>query len=234
MLVTNHPLAAPAAALLFTLGAVAIGSLMPTASVLVWMAEEGPVERWTLMLYFLAALGVCGDRERLQAPVWLALATLIVAAAGRELDWHKAFTEVSIMKLSYYLGAAAWSQKLAALAMVVPTLLAALYLCRRFAGPLWRGARQRHPLALTALTFLVVLAAAKLVDRSLVLLNEDWGLRTGAAARALQLAVEEVLELGLPALVLLGLVQLRKLPVTAPVEPEGGLRGAASGLPEAF
>lgn len=214
----THPLVAPASAAVLTLGAVAVGSLMPTASVLELMSEEGPVERCTLMLYFLAGLGVCGDRERLRAPVWVALVTLLVAAAGRELDWHKAFTEVSIMKLSYYLGAAPWSQKLAALAMVIPTLLAALYLCRRFAGPLWRGVRQRHPLALTALTFLAVMVASKLVDRSLVILAEDWGLRSSAAVRALQLAVEEVLEFGLPALVLLGLVQLRTLAGALPLE----------------
>jgi hypothetical protein len=212
LLFLNHPLAAPGVAALVALVAGGLGLLLPTSVVLVWMEEHGPVERWTLMLYFLAALGVCGDRERLKAPAWLAIVTLLVAAVGRELDWHKSFTEVSIFKVGYYLGAAPVPHKLAALATLLPVGLSGIWLAWRFAPPLWRGLRRGHPPAWTVLTLLVVLALCKLADRSLGVLSEDFGVRSSGQARALQLSLEESLELALPALVLLWLVQGRAVP----------------------
>ncbi|RYF42006.1 MAG: hypothetical protein EOO25_08090 [Comamonadaceae bacterium] len=196
-------------AVVVLLASLVLGSLASPADVVDWTAEEGFIERSTLMLYFLAALAVAGDRERLHAPVWIALAALLAAAAGRELDWHKTFTGTSMLKLSYYLGEAPLRHKLAALAILACLVAAAAYLALRFARSTWRGLRARDAAAVTAATFLACMVISKLVDRSLTVLAQDWHLSISAQARSLQLAVEELMELELPALVLLGLVQLR-------------------------
>lgn len=205
----RHPLLAPAIAVLVALASIALGTLATPATVVAWTAEEGFIERSTVILYFFAGLAVAGDREQLRPPVWLAAAALLAAAAARELDWHKAFTGGSVLKLSYYLGPAPLRHKLVALAILACVGMAAAYLARRFARAVWQGLRARDAVAFTAATFFVCLVVSKITDRSLTVLEQDWHLNFSAHARALQLAIEELLELELPVLVLLGLVQLR-------------------------
>ncbi|RYF40460.1 MAG: hypothetical protein EOO25_12550 [Comamonadaceae bacterium] len=200
---------APMIAVAVLLASLVLGSLASPPDVMDWTAEEGLIERSTVMLYFFAALVVAADRQRLHAPVWIALAALLVAAAARELDWHKAFTGTSILKLSYYFSDAPLRHKLAALAVVACLVAAAAYLALRFARGTWRALRARDAAAITAVTFLACMVISKLVDRSLNVLAQDWQLSISAQARSLQLAIEELMELELPLLVLLGLVQLR-------------------------
>ena len=207
----RHPLLAPAIAVLAALASIALGILAAPADVVAWTAEEGFIERSTVMLYFFAGLAVAGDREQLRPPVWIAVVALLTAAAARELDWHKAFTGGSILKLSYYFGAAPLRHKLVALAVLACVGLAAAYLARRFARAVWRGLRAHDAVAFTAVTVFACLVISKITDRSLTVLAQDWHVSISAQARALQLAIEELMELELPALVLLGLVQLRLL-----------------------
>lgn len=206
-----HPLLAPAIAVLVVLASIAFGLLATPAEVVAWTAEEGFIERSTVVMYFFAGLAVAGDREQLRPPVWIAAATLLAAAAGRELDWHKAFTGGSFLKLSYFIGPAPLQHKLVALGVLACIGAAAAYLARRFARTIWQGLRTRDGVAFTAATFLACLVVSKITDRSLTVLEQDWHLSFSAHARALQLAIEELMELELPALVLLGLVQLRLL-----------------------
>src|SRR5690606_27324264 len=129
---------------------------------------------------------------------------------ARELDLHKAFTGTSVLKVSFYLGPAPLAHKLVALGAVGVVLAAVLYLLARHGRSVWRGLRQGHPAATTVAVFAATMVVAKIVDRSRMVLLEDFGVALGSSATALFIALEEALELGLPLLVLLGLLRHRR------------------------
>lgn len=143
--------------------------------------------------------------------VAVALATVMTAFGLRELDLHKAWTEISVLKLRFWIGAQPLAHKAAALAVLAPVVWALGWLARHRAAMLWRALRGRHPVAVTAAVFLVTLVLTKAVDRGVNILSDDLGVAVPARARALGLAFEEVLEMALALLVLLGLAQHRAL-----------------------
>ena len=59
------------------------------------------------------------------------------------------------------------------------------------------------------------MVVAKIIDRSRMVLLEDFGVAIGTSATALFIALEETLELGLPLIVLVGLLRHRR-PAPAP------------------
>lgn len=211
-----HASRRPYLSLLLVLGfaatALALWALLPPAQIMAVMSEEGPVEIASATLYFLTAVALWFVRGATM-PTRLALAMTIVLCAfgARELDLHKAWTGVSTLKVSFYLGAAPLHQKLLALAAVGPFAVAMLYLVWRHALPVLRGVRQRHPLAMTVVVFWGTLVLSKLIDRSQNVLLEDFGVQFGPSVTALRAAWEETLELSLAFVIWVGLLQHRGL-----------------------
>jgi hypothetical protein len=200
---------------LWPVGATLLAGLLtwlafPPEQVARVMSEEGPVERLTAATYLGCAIALWVWRDR-DAPsaTGAALATMMLAFSARELDWHKAFTGTSVLKLSWYAGPASVSAKAVALAVLVPVLLAGWYLLRRHARRVWRGWQQGEAMPSTVVLFLATLVVAKVIDRSVGILQDDHGVMVPVTLVALRSAVEEWLELALTLLVLLGLVQHR-------------------------
>jgi hypothetical protein len=190
------------------LAALATWLLLPATLVLDFMGETGPVERLTAAAYVMCALAIAwarlpGDDRRSV----LALCVVLLAFGARELDWHKAFTGASVLKLSWYGGTAPLAVKASAAAIVLAVAAAMVWLVLRHARPLWAGLRRQAPLAVTVLAFLVTLCVAKTLDRSVAILTEDFGVPVSLPWRALRSALEEWLELALSMLTLLGLAQ---------------------------
>lgn len=184
---------------------------LPVPVVLRWMKEGGPVEVGTLVLYLVLLACLCAFARRLPRGVWLASVVLTLGLAARELDLHKYFTDgMSVMKVSYFLGPSPSSDKLWALGWLAMPLGGALFLAVRLARPWMEGLRRRRPVAVTAATALVGVAGSKLADRSLNVLNDWLGLLPTHSHRALQLVVEEPLELCIPLLAVLALLQYRQ------------------------
>lgn len=189
--------------------AIAVWLAKPTEAVMSLMREEGPVETTTSVLFFLLALGLYWLRpEQDDRRSWLSMAILCAAAGAREMDWHKAWTGKSVLKVSFYLGPAPLNQKLVALAAVVLVAACAIYLLRRHARRLWRGMRVREPVAVTVATLLVTAVITKLLDRS-INLAKDYAIVAMPPIRALVSALEESMEVGLPLMVALALWQYR-------------------------
>jgi hypothetical protein len=207
-------LVAPRAAWVVMAACLAAGALIWVAgdppSVEALMGETGPVERLTTVSYLLCAIfaGVAraGDPDRRTT---VALVVVMVAFALRELDWHKAFTGTSVLRLSWYASPAPWSTKLAALTALAPVAASMAWLVWRHAGPVWRGWRAARPVATTVVVFFVTLALAKTLDRMVSILSFDLGVQVPLYWVALRSSVEECLELGLSLLMLLGLAQHR-------------------------
>lgn len=191
--------------------AVLAWAVLSPEAVLRLMAESGPVEAATAPLYFLAAIYVLvAGVPRIEPSPVLPLCIVLCGFGARELDLHKAFTGTSVLKVSFYLGPAPLAHKLVALGVVGAVLGAVLHLLTRHGRRIWRGLRQGRPAAITVAVFAVTMVVAKIVDRSRMVLLEDFGIALGSSATALFIALEETLELGLPLLVLLGLLRHRR------------------------
>jgi len=193
---------------------MAVGGLIWIAgeprSVETLMGETGPVERLTTVSYFLCAMFAAAARA--QDPdrsTTLALVIVMVAFALRELDWHKAYTGTSVLRLSWYAGPAAWTTKLAAVAALAPVAASMAWLVWRHAVPTWRDWRAARPVATTVVVFFATLALAKTLDRMVSILSFDLGVHVPLYWVALRSSLEECLELGLSLLLLLGLAQYR-------------------------
>lgn len=178
----------------------------------VHLYEDGLVERATATLYLVAAAAVwiVALRARdsgVPLKTWLALSTLFCAFGLREMDWHKAWTGTSILKVSYYLQAGPLRPRLFALLALLPIVLAVLHLLVRYARVAWAAFRRGDTLACTTVVFVCTMAATKVLDRSLNLVREVVGYRFPPEAHTLVSPFEEITELALPVLLLLGLLQ---------------------------
>jgi predicted MFS family arabinose efflux permease len=211
-------LAVPALA---TLAALSLWLTLPGDDVKRLTAEVGWIEQSTVWFYFLAAALFA---LRFGAPhgrgTRAALAVLMLALGARELDLHKAFTGISMLKGSFYLGSAPWSQKLAGLLVVATVVVATVALLRWHAVGLWRRFREGDAAATTVFIFFVTLIVSKMLDRSVNLLAEDYGVVTPPSIDVLIRALEEILELSLPLIVLVGWWQSR-VARPSPVRPTG-------------
>ena len=207
----------PLLVLAMFVAAMATWAVAPAADILRWTAEHGPIETATAMLFLVSALFALlvflpVRRTRNSA---VALALLLVACAAREMDLHIHLTGMSILKSRFYLGDAPLAHKLGGLAVLGLLALAGLYLLRRHGRQLLQGLRNGNAAAITAVTMVATLVGTKLLDRSLGVLSESFGIRSSDSVYALQAVVEEPLELGLPVLVMVGLVQARSALATA-------------------
>lgn len=172
--------------------------------------ENGPVELATALIYFAAGAGVWalrrpGDSWRSVA----ALSVVLIAFGAREMDWHKVWTGLSVLKISFYLGPAPLPHKLLGGLAVLAAGTALVCLLARHAGAAWRGLQRRDPVAATTACFVLVLVVSKVLDRSVNVLAEDFQVVTSQDVHALVSSLEEILELGLPLLAVLGGLQHR-------------------------
>lgn len=192
------------------------------------MGESGPVERLTALSYGLCALAVWVVRQRGDDLRSVAAASAVMLAfCARELDWHKAFTGTSVLRVSWYAGPASPLTKALAATAVLAFAAAVAWLVARHARAVWRGWRLRQPLAVTAVAFVATLVIAKALDRSVSILVFDLGIDVPLQWKALRTAFEEWFEWGLSMLVALGLAQHRDAVQPAQVAT-GAERGAAS------
>lgn len=205
---------------------------LPPASVESWMGESGPVERVTAATYALCAVAVWLLRQR--GDDWrtsVALSAVMLGFCMRELDWHKAFTGTSVLRVSWYAGPAPLQSKLLAAWVVLGFAAALAWLVLRHARAWWRGLRERRAVAITMLMFLLALVLAKSLDRSVSILNGDFGVSVALKWQALRTAFEEWLELGLSLLLLLGLVQHRAAARAATIDACASPPTSSSPLP---
>jgi hypothetical protein len=164
--------------------------------------EDGPVETLQALLLFALAAGVWFFRRRGEGVLTTCSLTILLFAMGaRELEWHKAWAGGNMLKLRFYLGPATPGAKLLAAIVVLLLAIAAIYLLQRHLRGMWVGLRERQPLAITAATFFVMLVLSRIVDKSYV------GYAPIPSIVAAKLIIEEMLELPLPLLVLLGAFQ---------------------------
>jgi hypothetical protein len=175
---------------LLVLGAV----LLPYPWIAPWLSETGPFEVGALVAW-IAAAAVVAYRIRPFTLRTLAFVVLCLLCAAREADLHKAFTQESISRLSYYRRSAApLAEKLMAGSVALlftALLLYAAVVAVRF---LFRegGLRSRSGIWLIVSAALLVLTKA--LDRSYAVLAGNFALWLPPALQHVTAALEEGLE----------------------------------------
>ncbi|MFT3666789.1 hypothetical protein [Piscinibacter sp.] len=193
-----------------TLFALANVAVYPPQKVMELMSETGWVEQSTAAGWFLLAGLVWLLRRRDDPPASsAALSAMFLAFGARELDWHRAFTGTTVLRVSYYFGPAPLQHKLAALGVLTVVSLAMLRLLLTHARQWWRAFRGGDAVAISIAAFIVTLVASKLLDRSYNVLNEDFHMALSMSTKVVVSALEETLELTLTLIALLALWQHR-------------------------
>jgi hypothetical protein len=182
--------------------------LLPPAQIHQLMVEGGSIENWTLFAYGAAIVATCLCLHLAENKVAAgALLLILVFLGAREMDLHLSVTGTSILRLSFYLAGAFTLQKAAALAILALFVACLLCVWLRHGVSLNRDFRAASPGAVAAVAFGVTAAVAKLLDRTVSVLKQDFGLPVTDAASALVVSVEEMLELALPLIVMMAAAQ---------------------------
>jgi membrane-associated phospholipid phosphatase len=196
----------------FAVAAIGVGMNMPLTIGPGLLLEGGPVENGTLVLYVIAALLVL----KMRPPAWSwrdagALCIVLLALAAREARLHVTLFDIGMLKTRVDSGGML-PQIVLVIAALATIGMAALWLARRLWG-VWRSAllrRRWRPAAHTVAAFGVALLAAGSLDQLQAVLADSDALRYAPATlRYLMLSMEEVLELALPVLAVVGLLQLQ-------------------------
>ena len=182
--------------------AIVTAGTLPADLGLALATENGPLEVLQALLLFSLAVGVWFFRRRGDGFLTTCSLTILLWGMGaRELEWHKAWTRSNMLKPRFYLGPSRADAKLLAAIVVLLLVIAAVYLLQRYLRDLWLGLQQGQPLAITAATFFVVLVLSRILDKS------HFGHEPSTTMVAARVIIEEMLELLLPLLVLLGVLQ---------------------------
>lgn len=197
----------------FVVAAIWIGFNTPLMITPAFLLEGGPVENGTLVLYLAAALLVL----KMRPPAWSgrdvgALCVVLLALAAREAELHVSlFGGISILKARFY-SSGTLPHVVLAIAVLALFGVAAAWLTGRLQR-VWRSARLRRrwrPAARTAAVFVVAFVIAGALDQLQAVLADSQALPdVPTTLRYLMLSMEEVLELALPVLAVLGLLQLQ-------------------------
>ena len=197
----------------FALVATWVGLNTPSMVRPAFLQEGGPVENSTIFLYLVSALCVL----TLRPPAWskrdvAAVCVVLLAFAAREADLHIALFGISILKARFYNSIGTPWQIAGALAVLAPLALSLAWLALR-SQRVWRAALSRRrwrAAARTLLAFVLAIVLAKSFDRMPEILHDTGLLREmPTALRYVLLSLEEILELSLPVLATVALLQLR-------------------------
>ena len=177
---------------------VVLGLALPPDRSVPLFEETGPFEKASPWLWLALALWIPLVFRRPTLGVAAGM-VVSVAAAAREWDWHVAFTEYSVLKPPFYYRAEhpLHQQLIAGLVVAVIAFSVAVLVARLIRLRPWR---RPVPWWAYALAFaFAMLVFTKVVDRAPAILEEDLGVSMGPRLRAVFYAVEEGLEMVLPA-----------------------------------
>jgi hypothetical protein len=166
--------------------------------------EDGPIEIASIVAYGGAAIAFLAAAPGRLRQLWQVPATLVFAI-GRELDLDKSLLSGGILKSRFYTGDYPLWEKGVGLAIVAVALWTGGRLLRHGTGPVIRGLREGRAWPWLTIGALVSVVLAKGMDgigRKLA----PWGIEVSEALNAALGDLEEWLELGASAAILLAVV----------------------------
>lgn len=196
--------------------------LFPWKVTLDLMIEGGIVENVTILAYYLtlASLWLFPPRAMSRLAI-LASSLLLLAAAARELDLHKEMFGMSMLKTNFYRDFASGTQIAIALLILLPVFLSIFYLAFAYGKRLITAVRSKNAAAVTVLSMFVFLVLLKIFDSAIGMIGaalsppgEIWGYTTPMGL--ITMALEETLELILPLMIIIALIQDRRAQAMTP------------------
>jgi len=175
------------------------------------IGEDGPIESASVFFYFLGAVVSWILAKKKFLGCSYSAGFILSLFALRELDFHVRFTTMGIFKTRYFLSPdVPWSEKV----IVTAILLSILLLLLKFITANWRifitAIRDRKPYAISLLSGILLLPISKLLDSSPRIIMQNVGLKLHAKVVFVCSYFEETLELAIPILFLIALLQWRK------------------------
>jgi len=187
---------------------VAAGLSLPHEVFKPLFSEDGPFERMSIVLW--ALLGLLLLLHDARSPRVLALAVLALLFAAREADLHKAFTDLSITKIAFYLRPGIpLIQKFCGGLVLLGGVALVVLAARLFYRHVVRDQGLRTPLGQLLLLPAVLLPVSKIVDRFASQLYELFGIRLPQMVSHVVGAFEEGIEMALPVLFIVALLLYR-------------------------
>lgn len=178
-------------------------------------SEEGPFEMLSCGFWLLLA-AACFTLPGLPRRPWQQGIVAVIAAA-READLHKAFTEMSVLKTSYYLKSSAPPvEKLLAALVALPALILVVYVLVSGARLIRRTRAWRFDWGRTVLLAMGLLVASKVLDRSEAVVADWFGLHFPMLLHRFIASFEEGAECLLPLLFIIVLLQYQYQHLTGP------------------
>lgn len=139
-------------------------TLLSDTTMIVWGAEDSFFEIAAAVFYVIAAIvGIIAWRYD-SARAWPLFSFFMLCAGGRELDWHKKFTTLSVFKPKLYiLDTAPMAEKLGGGVFMIVFLYAVAQVLRR--GPqIWRAFWDGTAHVVVAIGGVGLIVAAKFMD----------------------------------------------------------------------
>jgi hypothetical protein len=173
-----------------------LGASQQTAQLL--MSEGGPIETVSAAGYIVAVISLVRETslDYLKQHFYFAIVPIVLCM--REMDFHVHFTTISVTKSSFYVsGDVPVAEKLVVLGVLGFIAYSAYRMIRAHAAGFIRGLLRFSPTAVAVALAAGSAVAAKLLDgigRKLA----SFGIDLGDNTEIVSLALEEVLELGIP------------------------------------
>ena len=156
--------------------------------------EQGSIAAWVLTAFVASKTAWQG--ERIKRTSHCAHAILFIMCAMREADWHKKFTADGILKIKYYTRSAADMYEKIPAALIsllfIGLMIHALTRCVRHAKVKSNLLRESTWVMMTGISLFFV---GKILDRSISILTETFGLNVAPLLKKIIGAQEEGLEM---------------------------------------
>lgn len=167
------------------------------------LGESGPIERASALGYFLCAgyMLAIGGKEFFQKYSYIIV--LVMLFGCRELDFDKRFTTMGILKSRFYLSAdVPLAEKIIGLAVVLLLLWAVAQVVRHHAVSTLTDLRQFTERSIGVAVIVALLVISKSID-GLARKLKPFGIETTEEVSFLAGSIEEVMELGIPIMMIL-------------------------------
>ena len=166
------------------------------------LGEAGPIERASAMGYFLCAgyMLLGGGREFIKKYNYIFV--LVVLFGFRELDFDKRFTTMGILKSRFYLSSEVSAlEKFVGLIVIALLLWAVIKIVRNHLASTIANLIEFNERAVGVVMIFVLLAVSKRID-GIARKLKPFGIETSQQISFLASSVEEVMELGIPILMI--------------------------------
>ena len=198
--------AAPVLALLSMVLTLAVGVWLPVEMLTHVMREGGPIENATAIFYVAAAGAVFFVRDPAFGGLARTAAAFVLACCiAREVSIRRWLLDAP---LGAYCCTTAQTYIILGVLLVLLGV-AGVWLVARYTRPLYRAFRDGSPVAVTLVTMFGCAALSQVFDSLPKITAGLFRFAISLRGRAVALSLEEVLEMVLPALVVLAVVQAR-------------------------